>query len=150
MSNRLKFEDIIERDGRLIYTNVGNSMEPLICQGRDLIVIEKPSGRLKKYDIAMYRRKSGQCVLHRIVKVKKNSYVACGDNQIAVECGIEDNQVIGVMKARISDDKILLMDSFTARIYAHLWCDFFMIRIFLLKLKRMVNKIANRRYKKRK
>ena len=46
-----RFEDIIERDGRLVYTNVGDSMRPLIRQDKDLIIIEKPHGRLKKYEI---------------------------------------------------------------------------------------------------
>ena len=48
----MKFEDVIERDGKLVYTNVGDSMLPFIRQDRDLVVIEKPRGRLKKHDIA--------------------------------------------------------------------------------------------------
>ena len=35
-----KFEDIIAEKGQLIYTNVGDSMYPLI-QPRDLLVIKK-------------------------------------------------------------------------------------------------------------
>ena len=42
-----RFEDVIERDGRLVYTNVGDSMRPLIRQDRDLLIIEKYEGRLK-------------------------------------------------------------------------------------------------------
>ena len=40
------FEEIINRDGRLIYTNVGDSMQPLIRQDRDFLIIEQPQGRL--------------------------------------------------------------------------------------------------------
>ena len=68
------FEEELNRTGRLIYTNVGDSMLPLIRQGRDLLIIEKPHGRLKKYDIPLYRRDSGQYVLHRILKVRRNDY----------------------------------------------------------------------------
>jgi signal peptidase I len=72
-----RFEDVIERDGKLVYTNVGDSMRPLIRQGKDLIIIEKQQGRLKKYDVPLYKRDSGQYVLHRILKVRENDYVIC-------------------------------------------------------------------------
>ena len=143
--NKVRFEDIINRDGQLTYTNVGNSMEPLIRQGRDLIVIDKPSGRLKRYDIALFRRKSGQCVLHRVLRTRKNDYIICGDNQAVKEYGVTDEQIIGVMSARIRDGKKLMMNSAKSRIYAHLWCDFFWIRVIMLKAKRVVRKVAKRR-----
>ena len=69
--NKSNFEEILARDGRLFYTNVGDSMMPLIKQGRDLLVIEKTAGKLKKYDIPLYKRDNGQYVLHRILKVRK-------------------------------------------------------------------------------
>ena len=42
-----RFEDVIERDGRLVYTNVGDSMRPLIRQDRDILIIESPTAGLK-------------------------------------------------------------------------------------------------------
>ena len=66
MSNS-SFEEILDREGQLIYTNVGDSMWPLIRQGRDLVVIHRTTGRLKKYDVPLYRRDSGQYVLHRVL-----------------------------------------------------------------------------------
>ena len=42
----------------------GISMEPLIHQGRDAVFIKKPEGRLKKYDIAFFKRENGEYVLH--------------------------------------------------------------------------------------
>ena len=79
--NKTTFEKIIEKDGKLIYTNRGDSMMPLIKEGRDLIIIEKPVGRLKKYDVPLYKRDSGQYVLHRVLKVRDDDYVICGDNR---------------------------------------------------------------------
>ena len=65
------FEEEIARNGFLLYRNVGDSMLPLIRQGRDLVLVSrKPEGRLKKYDVPLYRRDSGQYVLHRILKVR--------------------------------------------------------------------------------
>lgn len=43
-----RFEDVIERDGRLVYTNVGDSMRPLIRQDRDILIIEKVARQAEK------------------------------------------------------------------------------------------------------
>ena len=52
MSETSSFEELLKRDGKLVYTNVGVSMMPLLRQHRDVMVIARvPEGeRLKKYD----------------------------------------------------------------------------------------------------
>ena len=65
------FEEIISEQGRLVYTSVGDSMSPLIREN-DLLVIEPVKEPLKVGDIPLYKRDSGQYVLHRIVKIKSN------------------------------------------------------------------------------
>ena len=88
----------------------GGSMLPLILQGRDSVYMKKPEGRLKKYDIAFYKRDNGKFVLHRVVKVKKDSYLFCGDNQWDVEKGIKDRNIIGVVSKLECDGKTILPD----------------------------------------
>lgn len=66
--NKTSFEDVIARDGRLVYTNVGDSMYPLI-QPKDLLVIRMVTKPLKQYDVPLYKRDSGQYVLHRIMRI---------------------------------------------------------------------------------
>ena len=75
----------------------GGSMLPLIRQGIDSVYIKKPTEPLKKYDIIFFKRTDGAFVLHRIIKVKKDSYVLCGDNQWLAEHGIKRCSVIGVV-----------------------------------------------------
>lgn len=130
-----RFEDMIERDGRLIYTNVGDSMRPLIRQDRDLLIIEKPQGRLNKYDVPLYKRNNGQYVLHRVLKVRPDDYVICGDNRYSKEYGITDHHIIGVLTAVVRDGKEIPITDWRYRIYVHLWCDFFPIRALILKAK---------------
>ena len=129
------FEDVIERDGRLVYTNVGDSMRPLIRQDRDLLIIEKPNGRLKKHDVPLYKRDSRQYVLHRVLKVRQNDYVICGDNRYCKEYGITDRHIIGVLTAVVRNGKEVPITDWRYRIYVHLWCDFFPIRALILKAK---------------
>lgn len=129
------FEEEISRTGKLIYTNVGNSMMPLIREKRDLLIISKVSGRLKKYDVPLYKRDSGQYVLHRILKVRKDDYIICGDNRWKKEYGITDRHIIGVLTGVVRNGKTISVNNRMYRLYVHLWCDFFCIRAFILRTK---------------
>ena len=142
--NKSNFEEILARDGRLFYTNVGDSMMPLIKQGRDLLVIEEITEKLKKYDIPLYKRDNGQYVLHRILKVRGQDYVICGDNRWSKETGITDRHIIGVLTAIIRNGKDISLDSWQYRLYAHLWCDFFPIRVLILKAIYAWNRVRRR------
>jgi len=138
------FEEQLEKNGKLIYTNVGDSMMPLIRQGRDLLIIEPVRGRLKKYDVPLYKRDSGQYVLHRILKVRRDDYVICGDNRWAKEYGITDRHIIGVLTAVIRNGREVSVNSRKYKLYVHIWCDLFPVRAFILhavnKLKRLMKR----------
>lgn len=105
-------EEQLRAGGSFCFGPKGVSMLPLIHQGRDTVVIAPISGKLKKYDIPLYRRENGQFVLHRVVAVKKDGYVMCGDNQYVREHGIRDEQLIGVLtEIRKPDKTIKVTDS---------------------------------------
>lgn len=144
MENRKTFEQEIQENGRLVYTNVGDSMMPLLRQNRDLIVITKPDGRCGKYDVPLYKRDSGQYVLHRILKVKEDGYVLCGDHRWHREYGITDRHIIGVLSAVVRDGKTIPVTDWRYRIYVHIWCDFFYIRAAILWLKMMPRRIKRK------
>lgn len=134
MRSMSDFRTELQKHGKIIYTNVGDSMMPLIKQGRDVLIISrKPQGRLKRYDIPLYQRDSGQYVLHRILKVRPNDYVICGDNRSHTETGITDRHIIGVLTGIIRNGKEISLNSFRYRFYVHLWCDFFIIRAFIIR-----------------
>ena len=129
------FEEVIQKTGRLVYTNEGDSMMPLLRQKRDLVVIERTCGRCRKYDVPLYKRDSGQYVLHRILKVRKNDYVVCGDHRWQREYGVTDRHIIGVLTAVVRDGREISVRDARYRIYVHLWCDFFYLRAGILWLK---------------
>lgn len=64
-----RFEDVIAEQGKLIYANVGDCMFPIIRE-RDLLIIEAVKEPLKVGDVPLYKRDSGQYVLHCIVEIK--------------------------------------------------------------------------------
>ena len=127
-----KFEDIINEQGQLVYTNVGDSMYPLI-KPRDLLVIKKVTAPLKKNDIPLYKRDSGQYVLHRIVKIKNGEYYICGDNRAVIERGITDRHIIGVLTDIVREGRTIPVNSPEFKSY-----------VKLLPLRRSIIRIKNK------
>jgi len=98
----------LDSGGTVCIKPYGTSMLPLIRQGKDEVVLEKLSRKVKKYDILFYRRKDGQFVLHRVVKFGKNGeYIIRGDHQFEYETGITDSDVIGVVKEIRRDGSVI-------------------------------------------
>ena len=141
MTERTSFEQELLTHGKIIHRNTGVSMRPLIRQGKDAMIIERPTGRLKKYDCPLYLRPDGSYVLHRILKVRESDYVICGDNCVKKEYGITDGQIIGVLTGVIRNGKTVTRDNLGYKIYYHLWCDLFYIRVAIIYLKRGAAKI---------
>ena len=135
MTEHSSIRQELEERGVLVYTSVGVSMRPLIRQGRDLLVIERPAGRLNNYDIALYQRKTGQYVLHRIVRVEADGYVFCGDNCARREYGITDSQILGVLTGMERGGRQLYLSSPCCRLYGRLWVGLYPLRAPFLYLR---------------
>ena len=103
IKEKVEIEKIIEENGFYVTAPKGTSMLPLIYQGHDTVIIKPKGRRLDKYDVALYKRKNGEYVLHRVIYVKKDSYVFCGDNQTVLEYGVTDDMILGVMTELIHD-----------------------------------------------
>lgn len=74
----------------------GDSMEPMLKEGRDTVIIVSPKFPLKKYDVPVYRR-DDHITMHRIIKCTKKGYIICGDNRSYLEKDIKDSDIIGVL-----------------------------------------------------
>ncbi len=137
----MTFEEVLERDGKLVYTNKGVSMMPLLRQDQDLLVIEKcdPSA-LKKYDAVLFVRKNQRknYVLHRILKVNPDgSYWIVGDHCSSGE-RVEPDQILGKLVQIKRNGKTIELTDKAYLFYVHLWCDFYPIRFFLLRSKNFI------------
>ncbi|MBR5279874.1 MAG: S24/S26 family peptidase [Clostridia bacterium] len=66
--------------GFVVRPVVGTSMMPLLDQTTDTVRLIKAPDRLRKYDIPLYVRPSGEYVLHRVIRVCDGYYVIRGDN----------------------------------------------------------------------
>ena len=120
MKESLHIEEVLEKKGIYISTTVGWSMYPMLRNRRDTIIIRPMRGRLRKYDIPLYKR-GNDYILHRIVKVTPTGYVICGDNCLNKEYQVTDQQILGVMSGFYRDDKEIDMDGVGYRLYCRLW-----------------------------
>ena len=89
----------------ITYTK-GDSMMPMLEEGKDRVVIAPPEFPLKKGDVPVYK-KDGHYTMHRIVKLTKKGYIICGDNRVYLEKDIKDEDIVGVLKAFYKGDKLI-------------------------------------------
>lgn len=130
---------VLESGGEFRIYPKGTSMLPLLRAGTDSVVLEKPTGNLKRGDIAFYIRDNGAYVLHRVIKSEGDSYTLCGDNQLTLEKGITNRNIIGVVTRIYRGEKLITTKSLSYRIYLIIWRSFFLRRV-CLKLRRMFGK----------
>lgn len=116
----------------------GNSMRPLWRHARDSALLRSCDVySLKKGDIALYRRATGQVVLHRIVRVNADSYHMCGDAQSVLERHVPKAHVLAVVAAFTRKGRDYRCDQLPHRAYAALWIWLFPIRALIGKGQRL-------------
>lgn len=140
MAEISSFEKELNESGKIIYTNVGVSMMPLLREGRDVMIIERLDEKPKRLSAVLFVRKGvsgrGRYVVHRVVKIKKNDeYFIAGDNDAFGET-VRGEDILGVLTGVIRNGKPLNFKSFRYKCYIHLWCAPYRFRFFCLRVVR--------------
>ena len=123
----MHIEEVLASQGVYISTTSGVSMYPMLRDRRDTIIIRPVSGRLKKYEVPLYRR-GEDYVLHRIVKVTPEGYVICGDNCLKQEYQVTDREIIGVLRGFYRGDREVDMNGCGYRLYCRFWVAVYPVR----------------------
>ena len=110
-------EEVFAAGGRFRLFPRGTSMLPLIHPNVDSVLIETPQN-ITRYDILLYRRKNGQFVLHRLMKIEEDSLTMCGDNQYYLEKGIARDAVLARVCGIYFGEQYLPIDAPRLRRYA--------------------------------
>ena len=129
-----RFEEILSRDRRLIYKTMGVSMLPMLHENRDLVVIEPLKGRLRKYDVALYKRGTSY-VLHRVMEVTPDRVVLMGDGNIRGQEVCRPEDVLARVDEIVAPDSThRRLDTPKARRRARLWRRLLPVRRWLLAI----------------
>lgn len=115
-------QEVLDSGGTFSLTITGTSMYPTILGGRDKVTLVKAPEKLQKYDLPLYRRKSGQFVLHRIVDVAEDgTFTCCGDHQWDLEKGLRQEQMIGLATEFVRKGKRFQADNKFYLLWVHFW-----------------------------
>ncbi len=127
----------LESGGKVRFKPHGTSMLPTLRQGIDEVELTAVCEKLKKYDIAFYRRENGQFVLHRVVgKSRDGAYIMRGDHQFEYEYGIRDENIIAVCSGIYRGGKYIGANSLPFYLWAILGPLYFRTLFRLNKLRK--------------
>lgn len=129
--------EIISSGGSFRLFPKGISMLPTIKQGQDSVELAAPK-RLKKYDIVLYKRPNGQFVIHRIIKIKDDEATLCGDNQVALENGVDVNDILAKVTGIYKGEKLFKNTDFSYKFYSFFWANTRIIRRIYRGIKRRI------------
>ena len=113
------------------YINADSKIQITFEDGNTLIV--RPRGRLKKYDVPVYRTPGGKYIMHRIVRVRPEDYVIIGDNRLQKEY-VTDDSICGVLAGFYKDGKryVDCQNSRRYRLYSRVWVALYPVRPLIM------------------
>ncbi len=102
----MTIEEQLRQDGFVLTLSVGVSMKPMLTQQTEQLLIEKLTAEPKENDVVLFRRSTGQYVLHRVIRRTKVHYRIRGDNCCRTE-KVHPQQIIGILKGFYKGDKFI-------------------------------------------
>ncbi len=133
IGQKLKIEEVLEREGKYVGPTVGISMLPMLKNRRDTIVVKPKTERLKRLDVALYRR-GDDYVLHRVLEPIEGGYIIRGDNCYSLE-KIPEEDVFGVLTEFFRKDKHYFCTDKKYLRYAERRIKTYKFRAFFVRLK---------------
>ncbi|MBP3747144.1 MAG: S24/S26 family peptidase [Ruminococcus sp.] len=133
----------LEKHGSYLSVPNGISMRPMICGGRDAVLIKKLTKKPKRYDLVMYVRPNLQGVIHRVVRFENGRYIIIGDNCWQYEY-VKPEQIKGIVTEFCHNGKWHKTDEKIYNLYVHLWVDFLFIKRPLFYIRDMLKRLIKR------
>ena len=129
--------------GDVLISASGNSMYPLFRHQKDQVRLSQAEReQLKKYDMILYQRDSGQYVLHRIVGIGEKGFILRGDAETVNEYPIREDQVIAKVSGFVRKGREHSCDEALYRLYVLVWTHTVLLRRIYRKGKSILGKIV--------
>lgn len=131
----------ILKENKAVSTVVqGGSMLPFLSPGRDFVILENFPREPVRGDIVLYKRNSGDYVLHRIRKIKNGEFFLIGDRQSTTERGIRKENLCALVTEVKRKGKLIDEKSFIWFFYKRIWLAVVPLRGAIIKLKNLTKK----------
>lgn len=139
-------EEIIAAGGHFTLCVSGSSMNPFLEHGRDFVRLKKCSPQdLKKGRILLFKRASGELVLHRVIRVLADgSLIMNGDAQVWCET-ISPDMVIAAVSDIECNGKVISCSSLKYRTKIFLWQLLFPIRSLIFRVRNKIKRMKNKK-----
>lgn len=138
------FEEQLASGKPLVYFTVGDSMEPLLFDRDTHVVICAVSGdELHPGDLPLYKRPTGQYVLHRIIRTDAEFYYTRGDNRRGLE-RVPQGWVLGVVTDIYRHGAHICVNDKKYRLYVRLWGLIYPLRWCVYCLRDMLRRLKIR------
>ena len=153
MYTELENTEVIERElsenGIYASNTRGVSMQPLFKTHRDMVIIKRADGELKKYDVALYKDPRSRYVLHRVIAVKDDYYIIRGDNTFVNE-KVPKSAVLGILVAFRNKKRSKTVDDRLYKFYSRFWHAIYPVRYVKHKIRTLLVKIYRTFFKRNK
>lgn len=129
----------LEVSEEIAVLTAGRSMQPMLRQHRDVVIVKRVDRELKKGDVVLYPGKDGQYIFHRIIRIKKDGFIIRGDNNYFTERHIKRKDIVGILKEFYRDGKYINCDTDRKyKIYSFYICHSYGIRYLWKKIIRPI------------
>ncbi len=112
----------IASESGFVVTPQGNSMYPMLRDGRDSVRIIPVQTPLRRGDLILYLRADGTPVLHRVRAVTERGLTICGDGQTVCEYGVSPDAVLGIVIGFWRGTRYTPVTALRYRMYLAIWC----------------------------
>ena len=114
-------EEQLSMRGIAYGTTCGDSMEPLLHDRRQTIVLSLLPARARKHDVILVKRADGHFVLHRVIRVLDTGYLTRGDNRFRADAPVSDGEVLARLDGYYRGENFVSVTSRRYRAYLFFW-----------------------------
>ncbi|MHB8062192.1 MAG: S24/S26 family peptidase [Ruminiclostridium sp.] len=138
----------ILNDGRKAWIIVtGMSMYPFLREDKDCVELCATNiGSIKRGDIVLIKRVSGEYILHRVHHKEKEHFYIIGDAQQWIEGPLKPEQLVAVVTAVKRKDHQFTCQSKWWKLLVKVWINIIPLRHLILKGIRFIVKIRRSRH----
>ncbi len=125
-------KELLAEGRQAAFTVTGMSMWPLLCHGRDQVVLEAcDPGQLAVGDILLFRAPPGNYLLHRVTALRPGQFQATGDGNFFRDGWFSNSCVQGRVVRLIREGKHIDCGGGTYRAACRVWMHLFPVRKWL-------------------
>lgn len=106
--------------GTVSFSPKGKSMLPMLRDAGDSVTLKKPPARMKRGMVALFLSSDSEekrFILHRLVAVRKDMYIFCGDNRVTCDSPVPYENILGVVSGYTHCGNRHELNEFKYRLY---------------------------------